>query len=86
MECHSSLILSDWIISGLLIHIGKFPHLVQQRLEGEWILGPAYDFFDEVYKCFPDIHLVAEDLGDLRPQVLKLRVLLSFERNACDSI
>ena len=51
----------------------KIPSSCPTAVEGEWILGPAYDFFDEVYKCFPDIHLVAEDLGDLRPQVLKLR-------------
>lgn len=40
---------------------------------GEWISGPAYDFFDEVYRQMPDIQIVAEDLGDLRKQVHKLR-------------
>lgn len=41
--------------------------------EGEWVLGPSYDFFDEVYRKIPEIKLIAEDLGDLRPQVGKLR-------------
>lgn len=40
---------------------------------GEWILGPSYDFFDYVYDKMPDLNLVAEDLGDLRPEVLELK-------------
>lgn len=40
---------------------------------GEWILGPSYDFFDYVYDKMPDLYLVAEDLGDLRPEVLELK-------------
>lgn len=40
---------------------------------GEWIMGPAYDFFDELYQQMPSVKIVAEDLGDLRKQVLKLR-------------
>ena len=40
---------------------------------GEWVLGPAYDFFDEVYRRLPNIRIVAEDLGDLRKQVGTLR-------------
>ena len=40
---------------------------------GEWKLGPAYDFFDSLYRKYPGINLIAEDLGDLRPEVLVLR-------------
>ena len=40
---------------------------------GKWEQGPAYDFFDELYKKHPDIKLIAEDLGDLFPSVLELR-------------
>ena len=40
---------------------------------GEWKLGPGADFFNELYKKYPKINLIAEDLGDLRPEVLKLR-------------
>ena len=40
---------------------------------GEWKLGPAYDFFDKMYEKYPNIKLIAEDLGDLRPEVLELR-------------
>lgn len=45
----------------------------ETAVDGEWVLGPAYDFFDEVYRQIPDINIVVEDLGDLRKQVLKLR-------------
>ena len=40
---------------------------------GEWKLGPGTDFFDKLYEKHPDINLIAEDLGDLRPEVLELR-------------
>lgn len=40
---------------------------------GQWILGPAYDFFDAVFAKFPDLNVVAEDLGDLRKEVLELK-------------
>lgn len=40
---------------------------------GKWEQGPAYDFFDELYKKYPDIKLIVEDLGDLFPSVLELR-------------
>ena len=40
---------------------------------GEWKLGPSYDFFDKLYEKYPGIGLIAEDLGDLRPEVLTLR-------------
>lgn len=40
---------------------------------GKWEQGPAYDFFDALYKNYPDIKLIAEDLGDLFPSVLELR-------------
>lgn len=41
--------------------------------QGKWRFGPAHHFFNAVYQSIPDIHLVAEDLGDLRPEVLALR-------------
>ena len=40
---------------------------------GKWEIGPRYDFFDELYHQYPDIKLIAEDLGDLFPEVLELR-------------
>jgi len=40
---------------------------------GKWEIGPRYDFFDSLYKKYPNIRLIAEDLGDLFPSVLELR-------------
>lgn len=42
-------------------------------IDGEWLEAPGYELFDEVYSRLPDICIVAEDLGDLRPEVLVLR-------------
>ena len=40
---------------------------------GEWKIGPRDDFFNKMYEKYPEINLIAEDLGDLRPEVLELR-------------
>lgn len=40
---------------------------------GEWKIGPREEFFDKLYERYPGIKLIAEDLGDLRPEVLELR-------------
>ena len=40
---------------------------------GKWEIGPREDFFDCLYKKYPNIKLIAEDLGDLFPSVLELR-------------
>ena len=40
---------------------------------GEWRVGPRCEFFDALYKKYPDAHLIAEDLGDLFPSVHELR-------------
>ncbi len=51
----------------------KIPSSCPTAIEGEWILGPATSFFDIFLKKCPDIEIIAEDLGDLRPEVLVLR-------------
>ena len=51
----------------------KIPSGDTTAKNGKWVLGPSYDFFDYVYKKFSDINLVAEDLGDLRPEVIQLK-------------
>lgn len=51
----------------------KIPASCETAVEGKWIEAPGYELFDEIYRQMPDIHIVAEDLGDLRPEVLELR-------------
>lgn len=40
---------------------------------GEWVNGPSYDFFRCLYKKYPSINLIAEDLGELLDSVHALR-------------
>lgn len=40
---------------------------------GKWLNGPSYDFFNLLYKEYPKINLIAEDLGELFPSVGLLR-------------
>lgn len=51
----------------------EIPAGEETAVNGEWVLGPAYDFFDTVFKKLPDLKIIAEDLGDLRDEVLELR-------------
>jgi 4-alpha-glucanotransferase len=40
---------------------------------GAWVPGPGLAFFKAVKKAFPDARIIAEDLGTLTPEVIKLR-------------
>lgn len=51
----------------------KIPETCETAIEGEWNYGPAYDFFDVIKKELPDVCIVAEDLGDIRKEVITLR-------------
>lgn len=51
----------------------KIPASCPTAVEGEWIEAPGYALFDTIYDTYPNINIVAEDLGELRPEVLELR-------------
>lgn len=51
----------------------KIPASCETAIDGEWVEAPGYALFDEIYRQMPDIRIVAEDLGDLRDEVLELR-------------
>jgi len=51
----------------------KVPSSCPTAIDGKWIIGPRHEFFEAVYKALPNIQIVAEDLGDLRPEVYELR-------------
>ena len=40
---------------------------------GHWVKGPGQDFIDAVHRRFPELHLIAEDLGFLTPEVIELQ-------------
>jgi 4-alpha-glucanotransferase len=42
-------------------------------VDGEWFAGPGQAFVDAVRRAFPDLPIVAEDLGDLDDAVYQLR-------------
>ena len=56
----------------------KIPASCETAVEGEWVEAPGYELFDTVFAAMPNIQIVAEDLGDLRPEVLKLRDYYHF--------
>lgn len=45
----------------------------ENAIYGKWNEAPGYELFDEIYKQMPNIKIVAEDLGDLRPEVIELK-------------
>ena len=51
----------------------KIPAACPTAMDGQWIEAPGYAVLDTLYEKLPGLQLVAEDLGDLRPQVLELR-------------
>lgn len=51
----------------------KIPASCPTAIEGEWIEAPGYEVLDTLREQIPGVNLVAEDLGDLRPEVLTLK-------------
>ncbi|MGA0875537.1 MAG: 4-alpha-glucanotransferase [Bacilli bacterium] len=51
----------------------KIPASCPTAVEGAWIEAPGYALFDAIKAGLPHVNIIAEDLGDLRPQVLTLR-------------
>lgn len=57
----------------------KIPATCDTAIEGEWVEAPGYELFDTVFREIPNIDIVVEDLGDLRPQVHQLRDHYGFK-------
>ncbi len=57
----------------------KVPESETTAIIGEWVEAPGYALFDTLYKEIPDLHILAEDLGDLRDEVYDLRDHYSLE-------
>ncbi len=45
----------------------------ETAVNGEWIENDGKDFFNKFFMKHPSIHIVAEDLGDIRPEVKELK-------------
>ncbi len=48
------------------------PYGETTAIHGEWIKGPGMDLVSAIKACYPDLAIIAEDLGYLTPAVLKL--------------
>jgi 4-alpha-glucanotransferase len=46
----------------------------ETAINGEWVIAPGDALLQKIYKALPDIHLVAEDLGIITPEVDALRL------------
>ncbi|MGN1344193.1 MAG: 4-alpha-glucanotransferase [Traorella sp.] len=51
----------------------KIPVECETAIEGEWVEAPGYQLFDTLFEKIENLNIIAEDLGNLRPEVLKLR-------------
>ncbi|MFV0344107.1 MAG: 4-alpha-glucanotransferase [Anaerocolumna sp.] len=51
----------------------KIPATCETAIEGEWIEAPGYEVFDLISKKYPEVEIIAEDLGDLREEVHVLK-------------
>lgn len=51
----------------------KIPATCSTAIEGEWVEAPGYEVMDTLIDKISGMELVAEDLGDLRPEVLDLK-------------
>ena len=51
----------------------KIPSSCPTAVEGAWIEAPGYALFNTIRQALPNVKIIAEDLGDLRPEVLQLR-------------
>ncbi|MGN1276320.1 MAG: 4-alpha-glucanotransferase [Floccifex sp.] len=50
----------------------KIPASSPTAVYGEWILGPSHKLIQAILDAVPDIELIAEDLGDIRKEVIEL--------------
>ena len=51
----------------------KIPSTCPTAVEGEWIEAPGYEVIDALKENIPGLNIVAEDLGDLRKEVIELK-------------
>ena len=56
----------------------EVPAAEETAENGNWVKGPGAGFFDEMFKAFPDLPIVAEDLGEITPEVYALRDRYNF--------
>ena len=56
----------------------EIPASEETALKGQWVKGPGADLFEAVQKTLGNIHVIAEDLGVITPEVDALRDHFGF--------
>lgn len=50
----------------------------ETAVNGRWMPGPGEEFFQAVWDCLGDLPIIAEDLGEITPDVIELRERFSL--------
>jgi len=56
----------------------SIPATHKTAIKGKWVKGPGIHFFKEIYKKLGPLPIIAEDLGEITPEVITLRDALNF--------
>lgn len=56
----------------------SIPAKHKTAIKGKWIKGPGIHLFKEIYKTLGPLQIIAEDLGEITPEVIALRDALEF--------
>jgi 4-alpha-glucanotransferase len=56
----------------------KIPTNEKTAIKGRWEKSPAKDFFNTLFKHFPHLPIIAEDLGVITPDVREIMTLFGF--------
>ncbi len=51
----------------------EIPGKAETAQHGRWVPGPGVDFFHAIRKALGDLPIIAEDLGEITPDVIELR-------------
>ncbi len=51
----------------------EIPGEAQNAIKGRWVPGPGVDFFSHILDKLGDLPIIAEDLGEITPDVIALR-------------
>ncbi len=56
----------------------SIPASHKTAMKGKWVKGPGIKLFNEIYKSLGPLDIIAEDLGEITPEVIALRDSLGF--------
>lgn len=54
------------------------PEREETAINGSWVAGPGALFFEKIYRQLGELHIIAEDLGEISTEVIRLREKLGF--------